>query len=314
MRIAVAGSGTLGVCLMKQLLESRHEIVALIQNGRVIKGLKRKLLPRVGGLLFAKHTVTGLARLNDIPILFIDKMTEEELAPLRALEPDLLLVGGFGIILKEPIIRLPRLGCLNTHSALLPKHRGPNPFTAVVLANEPETGVTFHVIDPGIDTGDIVAQFAMPVAKRYTAGQVYRETSKLAGEHILEVIDQIEREGLHGTPQDPALATYDKKMPVEEAFIRWDQPAEEVDRLVRACVPFQVARFRQKGRVVYVYRTRFDSTPVDAAPGTVLESKPRIKIATGLGTVTLMHAYTLKPLPWFWPAPWNRPRAGRRVE
>lgn len=314
MRIAIACTGTLGMRLLEPLLESHHEVVALLQNKRHTRALQRWFLPRAAKLLFPKQTVLGLARSHGIPVLYIDKMGEEELAPLRALQPDLLLVGGFGIILKEPLLTLPRVGCLNTHSSLLPRHRGPNPFSAVILAKDEETGVTFHVMDPGIDTGDIVEQVRMPVKNNATAGSLYRQTSKLAGEHILRVIERVERDGLRGTPQDNSLAIYDQKMKPENAFIGWNQSAEEVDRLIRACAPFMLARFRHRGRVIYLYRSRFDTTPVDAAPGTILEVKPNVKIATAEGTVTVMHAYTKTPMPWFWPAPWLRPRAGERVE
>lgn len=314
MRVAFAGTGTLGMRLFEALLDSRHEVVALVQNGRKAAKWQMSLYPRLAGMFFPMHTVMGLARYHRIPILFIDKMTEDELAPLRALQPDLLLVGGFGIILKEPILTLPRLGCLNTHSALLPRHRGPNPFTAVILQNEAETGVTFHVMDPGIDTGDIVEQVRMPITDRMTAGQIYRDTSQLAGEHVVRVLDRIEREGLHGTPQDAALATYQKKLTWEEARIDWSKPAEEVDRLIRACAPFTVAHFRRRGRTIYAYRSEYRSDPVEAAPGTVLQVRPKLKVATGLGTVALLHTYALRPVPWFWPSPWSRPRVGERLE
>jgi methionyl-tRNA formyltransferase len=256
----------------------------------------------------------GMACAHGVPLVYIDKMTYEELAPLRALEPDLLIVGGYSIILKEPLLTLPRLGCLNTHSSLLPKHRGPNPFTAVILADDAETGVTFHKMDPGIDTGDIVEQVRMPVAKNATGGSLYRETSQLAGKHILEVVDRIEVNGLAGTPQDPAEATYDKKLDLKEARIRWERPAVEIDRLVRACSPFYIARLLFRGHTVYVYKTTFDETPVDAAPGTVIANAPRVKVATGQGSVVLKSTLAVWPLPMPWPSYMSRPRAGEVLE
>ena len=195
----------------------------------------------------------SIARRHGIPLFFIDKMTEDELAPLRALDPDLILVGGFAIILKKPILDLPKLGCVNTHSSLLPKHRGPNPFAAVLLAGDTETGVTFHVMDEAIDTGDIVAQFPIPVEDNWYALDLHRATSELAGEHVVEVLDKIEAEGLHGTPQDPALATYDKKLTTEQTAIDWAQPAADIVRLIRAGYPMTMARFRYGDRVIFAH-------------------------------------------------------------
>lgn len=314
MRVAFAGTGKLGAELLGALLESHHEVVALIQNGRTSKGFRRWLYPGLARRLAARTNVLGMARRRGIPILYIDKMTDEELEPLRALEPDLLLVGGFAVILKAPLLRLPKIGCLNCHSSLLPKHRGPNPFTAVILANETETGVTFHVMDEGIDTGDIVEQIRIPIEPRATAGTLYKASSELAGERVVEVLDRIEREGLKGTPQDPAEASYDQKLPPERLEIDWTQPAEEIDRLVRACTPFMMVRTRYRGRPVYIMRTRFDSTPVDAAPGTIVDNNPRLKIATGEGLITVLIGYRIKPFPWLWPPRWNMPRIGERME
>jgi methionyl-tRNA formyltransferase len=313
-RIAIAGSGTLGKSLLNALLESRHEIVALVLNGRAQKGMRRTLNELGSRFLFPTYTMLGIAASRKIPLIYIDKMTEEELAPLRALDLDLLLVGGFSIILKEPLLSLPKLGCLNTHSALLPKHQGPNPFTAAILANDAETGVTFHKMDAGIDTGDIVEQVRMPVGPRQTAGMIYRDTSILAGEHVVRVIDRIEAEGLRGVPQNRDEALYDKKMDPKEMFIRWDKSAEEVDRLVRACMPFHIARLRFRGRPVYVYRSSFRDTPVEAAPGTVLQNSPSLRVATAQGVVTIETAYALKPIPWSWPSFFSRPRVGEILE
>ena len=272
------------------------------------------MVPATAGLAGPQRSVRALARAHKLPFIYIDKMDERELAPLRALEPDLLLVGGFGIILKKPIITLPKIGCVNTHSSLLPRHRGPNPFTAVLLANEAESGVTFHVVDEHIDTGDILAQFRFPIEPADTAGMIHNRAAELAGEHVVAVMDRIEAEGLHGTPQDPALATYEKKLKEEDLYIDWNQPAVDVERFVRANFPFVLARFRHAGRKVYVSKASADPAPVDAAPGTVVAVRPAVRIATGQGTFTPYQAFSMKPFPWRWPRPMTRIQPGDKVE
>ena len=138
MRIAMTGSGLMATLIARAILASGHEIVAVIDNGRAVKGHKRWLSPLVSSIFTPNAQVNGIARGRGVPIVYIDKMTDEELAPLAATKPDIIVVGGFSIILKSPIIRLPRIGCVNCHSSLLPKHRGPNPFQAVILAGEHE--------------------------------------------------------------------------------------------------------------------------------------------------------------------------------
>lgn len=313
MRIAVAGNGPLAVRLMQALIESGHEVVGAIQNGRKTRGVKRKLTTMAGASLAAESTVVGLAVRHRVPVVWIDRMDEEELAPMRDLKPDLLLVGGFDIILKKPILALPRLGCVNVHSSLLPRHRGPNPFAAVVLAGETESGVTFHVMDEGIDTGDILDQFAFPIAPHDTAMDVYNNACDVAGRRVVEVMDRISREGLNGTPQDAAKASYDKRPEKEDAYIDWTKPALEIERMVRAFRPVPLARFRYHGHTVIAGRVQMDGAPATAEPGTIVALKPFLKVATGHGTLTMLTAYSIGLLPWVWPPPWGRPKLGEKV-
>jgi methionyl-tRNA formyltransferase len=261
-----------------------------------------------------ENTMLGIAARRKIPVVYIDKMNEDELAPLREINPDLILVGGFSVILKKPIIELPKIGCLNVHSALLPKHRGPNPFSAVILAGDTESGVTYHVIDPGIDTGDIIDQYAFPIEKNDDAMAVFRKSIILARKHIVEVLDRVEKEGLRGDPQDNSIATYDQKLLPEQCRLEWAKPAREIQRLMHAARPFLMPWFDWRGGRVYVTVVAVDPKPVDAEPGTVLQARPYVRVATGYGVITIVSAYSLKPIPWLWPSRMNRPEEGSKLE
>ena len=173
MRVAVAGSGGFTAGALQALLDSEHEVCALVRNGRLDRGVLGRLGASVAWCLGARDETYEIAQARGLPIVPIDTMKPEELAPLAAAGPDLLFVAGFSIILKRAILDLPRVGCLNAHSSLLPKHRGPNPFGAVVLAGEKESGVTFHMMTEGIDDGPIVAQFPFPVCDHDTATSVF---------------------------------------------------------------------------------------------------------------------------------------------
>ncbi|NIA14060.1 MAG: hypothetical protein GWP08_08260 [Nitrospiraceae bacterium] len=313
MRIALAGSGRLAASIMAAVLDSPHELVALVQNGRTRRGFGRALASATSHVFGARTTVLGLAARHRVPLIWIDRMDQEELAPLRELKPDLLVVGGFSVILNKPLLKLARIGSVNVHSSLLPKHRGPNPFLAVVLHGEKETGVTFHIMEEGIDTGDIIEQYAFPLTDKDTSYSVYQRACNLARERVVEVLDGIEAHGLHGAPQDHKAATYDQRLAGDDTYIDWTRPASEIDRFVRACRPFVMPRFRSRGRNVYVTRIAWDDTPVDAAPGTVIESRPYVKIATGRGTVSILVAYVSSP-PWVWPSLWLRPKPAGKVE
>lgn len=314
MRIAIAGTGRLGASLLAPLLKSDHEVVALLQDGRKYRGWKRPAITACAPLLGGRNNVVSLARRNGIPVIWLDRLTEAGLKPVRDLRPDLILVGGFGIIFKAPLLRLPRLGCVNCHSSLLPRHRGPNPFAAVLLQGDTQTGVTFHAMTEGIDEGDIIDQRAFSITSDDTVLSIYQRSCDLARERVLAVIDRIAAEGLRGEAQITALASYDKKVNEDAAWIDWTLPARDIERMVRALAPSPMPRLSHGGRVIRVAKVEYDEEPTDAAPGTVVANHPLVRIATGKGTVRLRVAFIGNPVPWIWPAPWNRPDVGSRVD
>lgn len=310
MRIAIAGTGQLGASIMGPLVESgEHDVVALIQNGRAYQGYKRRLLRIREAYLPRNRSPIALARHHRIPMHWLDDMSEEALAPIRSLEPDLLITCGFGLILKKPLLDLPTIGCVNVHSSLLPKHRGPSPFLYVILSGEPESGVTFHITEEGIDTGDILDQAAFPVDSTDNALAIYYKACSLAGERVLGVVEKIEQSGLQGTPQPTEGASYDKKFKKSDLYIDWTLPATGIDRFIRALEPFMHARFRHDGHDVVLFRAEHRSHVVDADPGKIVDTHP-IKVATGEGTLTITAAFTRHPVPFMWPLPWNPPQRG----
>lgn len=314
MRIAVAGTGKLAAGMFRALLASDHEIVAVVQDARQARGFKGRLARFFGRHFGGKNNLSALAKGQGIPVFWIDRMDEDELAPLRERDIDLLLVGGFAIILKKPLLELPNIGCVNMHSSLLPRHRGPNPFCAAILAGDTESGVTFHIMEPGIDTGAIIAQYRFPIDERDTMIEVYYRACELATETVVDVMDKIAAEGLVGVPQDESQANYEKKPTVEDSWIDWRLPARQIDAMVRAMAPSPMPRFQWRGRTITVARCEFDGTPVDAPPGKVLRHWPLVRVATGEGTLTLRVAFTRRPIPWVWPSPWSKAQVGEMLD
>lgn len=272
------------------------------------------MLSALSKLIPIETSMLGVAAKYRIPIIWLDRLAESELDELRAVRADVLLVAGFSIILKRKVLDVPRIGCVNCHSSLLPRHRGPNPFAAAILSGDSEAGVTFHIMDEGIDTGDILAQYRFPLGPSDTAADVYRKACDLASKNVTALMDEIAEEGLHGQKQDESAASYDERLMESNSIIDWTRPAEELDRLVRACRPFPVAHFRHQGDDIKVLRTKVIPTSPKGAPGIIVGMDAGIHVATGKGTLTVLSAYCKKPIPWRWPAPWNRPKVGDRLE
>ncbi len=302
MQIALAGSGKLGVNIFYSILHNTsHKIVAVLQNGRATKKWQRPFSLAFSLLLRSKDDIVYHALKHKIPIIWINKMTPEELQPLKELIPDLIITSGFSIIFKKHLLTLPKIGCINVHSSLLPKHRGPNPFSAVILQGESETGVTFHIMDESIDTGPIIAQEKIEISPTDTAYTIYCKASELAGKMVPDVLSKIESEGLIGTPQNHQLATYDPKPTLSNAIIRWDVPAEQIDRQVRALSQIIMPRFIYNGKTIFVARVKINQENTNLPPGSVIHPEFPAEIATAKGSVILASAFTLTPIPWLWP-------------
>jgi len=309
MRIALAANGRMGLGLLRALQDSDHEVVCLVRDGRSLSGPWR-WLDHAGGMIGGPWTVEGRAWSARVPSLWLSRQDAREAERLAAHAPDLLLVGNFGLILEAPILDVPRVGAVNTHWSLLPHHRGPNPSTSVLLAGESRTGVTFHVVNARIDAGDILEQVAFAIGPDDTATSLYHRACEEAERRIVELVDRIERDGLIGEPQDLRAGSYHRRVPVERAVLDFAEPAEVLDRTVRALTS-PMARFSWRGRTVYVSAAR-PVAHVDDAPGTVVSTRPVPVIACGQGGLAITAAWTLVP-PGPWPGILGGPKVGERV-
>ena len=297
----LACTGPLGAALMRPLLESHHEVVALLRNGRNTTSFSRMTDRFFSCFVPDQYSPVSMAYRHKIPVVPIDSMDDSELSVLKQYKPDLILCGGFSIILNQDILDLPAIGCLNCHSSFLPKHRGPNPFSEVVLQKENVSAVTFHWMTEGIDDGDIVSQFAFPVADNDTGGSVYYRATDTAGEHILEVLQSIEEHPDIGEPQEHAQATYDPKRKDEDWHIDWTQDADDIGRLIRAGSPFSPAWFLCGRQKVFVTRASIIDEDIAAQPGAIIQTCRPVCIATGKGFIQIDAAYVRKPRAWVWP-------------
>jgi len=157
---------------------------------------------------------------------------------LREVDPELIVVVSFGQILKEELLGLPRLGCLNVHASLLPAYRGASPIVSAILNGEKLTGVTFMRMDKGLDTGPVYRQFELEIGDRITAPELETELARLAGQHIGECIRQLAEGKLPAQEQDHAKATVSRKIRKSHAALDWNSSPESLARKIRAFFPW----------------------------------------------------------------------------
>lgn len=215
------------------------------------------------------------------------------IAELAAFAPDLGIVAAYGQILPQSILDLPRLGCLNVHTSLLPRYRGAAPIQWAILDGLAETGVTIMKMDAGLDTGPIVSTASTPIHAEDTAATLHDRLATLGARLLLETIPAFAAGRLTPIPQPAEGATYARKITKEDGLLEWSAAAETLWNKIRGLNPWPSAythvAIDGSPQLTKVWRADRASTPAAEAPGTVLRAdKDGIVVATGSGTLRIL--------------------------
>jgi methionyl-tRNA formyltransferase len=194
-----------------------------------------------------------------------------------ALDLDAAVVAAYGLILPRAMLDAPRRGCLNIHASLLPRHRGAAPIQAAILEGDAETGITIMRMDEGLDTGPMLLKAATPIGPKDTAADLHDRLSAMGAELILRALD----EDPPATQQPAEGATYAPKLSKEDGRLDWSQPADALDRRIRAMHPWPGAFASLDGASLRILAAE-PTTGRDAPPGTVLDDS--LLVACGDGT------------------------------
>ena len=212
--------------------------------------------------------------------------TPEAAAALATLAPDLLVVVAYGLILPPAVLAVPRLGALNVHGSLLPRWRGAAPVERALLAGDAQTGVCIMRMDAGLDTGPLFLERATPILPGDTGGSLRERLAQLGAEGLVEVVAGLEAGGAVARPQPDEGACYAAKIDKREAQLDWTQPAQVLERTVRAFVPAPLAWTVWRG-----HRLRVGGAQLVAGsgpPGQVLVAGPQgVEVACGTGGLRL---------------------------
>jgi methionyl-tRNA formyltransferase len=211
-------------------------------------------------------------------------------AALAALEPDLLVVVAYGLILPPSVLAIPRLGCWNVHASLLPRWRGAAPIQRAIEAGDTETGVDLMQMEKGLDTGPVLLELRTPIAPDETAGQLHDRLARLGAQVLEDGLERL-RAGRAPVPQPQPEegVTYAGKIDKAEAKLDWTRPAPELARRVRAFHPWPVCEAEVAGERLRIHAAHALPVAHHAAPGTPLATtRDGIDIACGEGVLRLL--------------------------
>ena len=275
LRIIFAGTPDFAVPALQRLLGHGFRPLAVLTQPDRPAGRGRRL---------QASPVKQAAEAANIPVHQPTSLAGLDAAEqISALQPDLLIVVAYGLILPPTILNLPTHGCWNIHASLLPRWRGAAPIQRAIEAGDSETGVCIMQMDEGLDTGPVLHRVALPIGENETGGSLHDKLAEAGADALLSCIEALAR----GAPPDPVRQaeqglSYARKLLKAEARICWQEPARQLERRIRAFNPWPVAWCTINGERTRIWRAAHEKLDLDKEPGTVLRAdKAGIEIATG---------------------------------
>ena len=290
MRIVFGGTPDVAVPSLDALVDSRHELAAVVTRPDAPSGRGKKLT--------ASPVARRAAELG-IEVLKPQRPRDEEfIARLIELAPDCCPVVAYGALLPQRVLDIPRNGWVNLHFSLLPAWRGAAPVQHAILAGDQTTGATTFRIVLDLDAGPIFATVSEPIGPDDTAGDLLHRLSLSGARLLVDTLNGIEEGTLTPMPQPDtdAQASYASKITVEDAQIDWTQPAEVTDRLIRACSPAPGAWTTFDGDRFKINSAQISD--VIRPPGALEITKRSVRVGTGTRALELgeVQAQGKKPM------------------
>jgi methionyl-tRNA formyltransferase len=277
LRVAFLGTPDFAVPTLNRLIAhpNYHVVAVFTQPDR----------PKGRGGALAASPVKQAAIARGIPIYQPERIRREEsVTLLRSLQLDVIVVVGYGQILPQTIIDIPRHGIINVHASLLPKYRGAAPIQWAIANGETHTGVTTMQIDAGLDTGDMLLQWATPIGPEETAPELSARLAQAGAGLLIETLERIAAGTLERTPQDHSQATLAPILKKEDGLINWLWDANKIHARARGFTPWPGAYTTFRGQLLHVWKCRVQSPSSPLAPGAVAVEGRRLLVGSGNST------------------------------
>ena len=278
MRIVYFGTPQFAVPALQALLDSPHQVVALVSQPNRPKGRGLKFLPTPTKVVAQTRGITVLqpTRIKD----------EGFLASLADLAPDLGVVAAYGRILPDALLAIPRLGMINIHASLLPKYRGAAPVHRAVINGDPETGISIMRIVTELDAGPVFRAATVAIGPDQTTPEVEQALADLGAALLTEVVDDLAAGRAVAVPQDHTLATHASKIEKHEGAVDWNLPAARIHNLVRGLHPWPLVSGVLDGARYQIHRTALTGRTTSEPGGTIVDGdKAELLVAAGDGAV-----------------------------
>jgi methionyl-tRNA formyltransferase len=276
-RVIFMGTADLACASLQALgREKSFQIIAVVSQPDKPRGRDMKLQPT---------PVKALALSEGLPVLQPERARNEAfIAQLKTLQPDLIVVAAYGQILPQALLDIPRFGCLNVHTSILPRYRGAAPIQWAILNGDAETGVTIMKMDAGLDTGPMLAQTVTPIVPTDNAQTLHDRLAQLGGELLVKTIPDYLSGQITPRPQPAEGVSYARKISKEDGQMDWTQPARVLWNRVRGFNPWPGA-FTQvtadKPRLLKIWLAEVEPNLAGSAGAILRADKDGIIVACG---------------------------------
>jgi methionyl-tRNA formyltransferase len=274
-------------------------LAALDQNFSLVGVVTQPDRPAGRGRELTPPPVKVLAQELGLPVIQPANLRQPEaLEQLQTWDPEIIVVAAFGQILRPNVLDLPPHGCVNVHASLLPRWRGAAPVQAAILHGDKTTGVTIMKMDPGVDTGPILAQKSIPIDPLDNAGTSSPKLAQLGADLLVEILPSYVHGEIEPEPQDNSQATYAPMLKKSDGELDFSETAEVLARKVRAYNPWPGTFTFWKNQRLKIHRAH----PVMAQaipPGktTIYQDLPAIGTGSGLLVLDEVQPSGKKPMP-----------------
>ncbi len=255
----------------------------LARNYEVVGVVTQPDRPAGRGRVLTPPPVKELALSLGLSVIQPNRLREPEaLAQLQAWQPDLIVVAAFGQILRQNVLDLPRLGCVNVHASRLPRWRGAAPIQAAIAAGDAETGITVMKMDVGIDTGAILSQASIEISDQDTGETLSSRLAEKGAELLLATLPGYLDGEIQPQPQDNTLATYAPMLKKEDGLLDLNLPAEALARRVRAYQSWPGTYILWEGDVFKILRAHAEeSSGVSPGEHGIIDRRPALGTSHG---------------------------------
>jgi methionyl-tRNA formyltransferase len=273
LRVVFMGTPAFAVPSLRALVEAGYDVAAVLTQPDRPVGR--------GGRLTAPPVKEAAVELGLEICQPESAKTDEVYAYLKDKNPDVIVVVGYGQIISQRVIDLPRLGCVNVHSSLLPRLRGAAPINWAIVRGDKKTGVSTMQIVKKLDAGDVLGVKETPIGDDEYAPELAERLAQMGADLLIETLDRLEKGAIKRQPQDDDASTYAPIMKRDDGLVDWNLPAQEIYNRVRGFAPWPGAYTFFRGKRFHIHRARV--APGLAAPGTMAIEGAKLKVGCGEG-------------------------------